>query len=247
MSNVYKSYMGYATAGQWVKRVAGELGMTPRQFLDADIDVFDLLLSAENNPENGLIQGAFRGGMRWEVRYDPATVTVTGIKIYLDDVLAAEWSGAMTAQQFLDDDWPETLVYGSEQADALWTGDGTVFAGAGNDIIELGGNAIAYGEAGQDAFVVYWGGSHITLADYQPGEKILFDMYDSFQELGQAYQGWEAAGNGFTVHFAGSYSPAWSLTIQGASIDQMRLEDLLVGQAGRDAVYAPVMSALGIV
>lgn len=242
--------MGYATAGQWVQRVAAELGMTPRQFMEADIDVFQLLLAVDT-PENGLIRGSFRGGMSWEVRYDPATITVTSVKMYLDGALAVEWSGTMTAQQFLDDDWPETLVYGSAQPDVLWAVNGTIRAGSGNDIVELDGNAgnaiVAYGEAGQDAFVIKSAtGNHITLADYQPGEKILFEDYDSFEMLASDFRGVEYAAHGFTAHF-GWGADTWSLTIEGASVEQMRLEDLLVGQAGNDAVYAPLMSALGIV
>lgn len=249
MSNIFRSYVGYATEGQWAQRAAAELGITPQQFLDSYyIDGFLLLLLSADSPEYGLIHINFRGGLSSEVRYDPATATVTSVKTYLDGALVEEWSGAMTAQQYINFDWPGTLVYGSEQADYLWIGDGTILAGSGNDIVELdGNNAIAYGEAGQDVFDVSGrSGNHITLADYQPGEKIFFYGYESFEMLAQNIRGVEMASNGFTLNFGEGYN-TWSLTILGTSVDQMRLEDLLFGQAGIDAVYAPVMSALGIV
>jgi hypothetical protein len=151
----------------------------------------------------------------------------------------------MTAEAFLADDWPAD-VYGSNGDDYLSAWDNKVFAGAGNDIIELVGNAVGYGQGGADTFVVI-PGDHITIADYQPGEKIFFYGYDDWQSLVSSFRGVSNSGpTGFTLQFGGPGYLQWSLTIQGTPLEQMRIEDILVGQAAHDQVYAPVYAAFGL-
>jgi hypothetical protein len=164
------------------------------------------------------------------------------------------WSGSMSKEQFLYEDWPADTVYGSVEPDILdilYFDHGICFfGGPGNDIIQLGRDTTAYGQEGVDTFEIfdiYEKGAHLTIADYQAGEKILFP-YDTFDELVAAFQGVSnVTDNGFTANFGGAYEPHWSLTIIGTPLDQMNVADLLVGYAGMLTVYGPFLSELGLI
>jgi hypothetical protein len=245
--NTYTQYSNLTQEGRVFQDVAAALSMTPRQLWENDVDIFQLLEAVES-PAPGQLHGIFKAGITMDVSYDPATLTVTHVRLYHNGQLAVEFSGAMTAEAFLYGDWPAD-VYGSNGDDYLFVdGANKVFAGAGNDIIELEGSAVGYGQGGADTFVVMSGqGDHITIADYQPGEKILFYSYDDWQSLVSSFQGVSESGpTGFTLQFGGPGYPQWSLTIQGTPLEQMRVEDLLVGQAAHDQVYAPVYAAFGL-
>ncbi len=253
MGNVSYIYVGYATEGQYFQRLAAQLGMTPQQLWNGGWNVFDMMVSFEI-PTPGQLTASFQGGLLMNVQYDPVTVTVHQLELSYEGQLAYRWQGTMSDHDFLSDVWHSQTVYGSPYADWFFIDrGGTGYGGDGNDVIELEDNATAYGGAGQDAFdlIGFFAGSNFHIADYQPGEKILFSMFESFEELAAAFQGVSGVtANGFTIHFDMPYGPNFSVTIEGVSLEQFSRSNLqevvLVGVQGEQELYAPVMQAFGI-
>ncbi|MGB9632591.1 MAG: hypothetical protein ACPL8I_04635 [Chloroflexaceae bacterium] len=244
-------YHGYAMAAQYFKQLASETGQSVKALIDAPdgLKLLDFLLDY-SFPAPGQLHADFRGGAAWDVQFDPQTYTVTQVVESWNGEAIDRWSGSMSVEQFLSEDWPADTVYGSVEPDMLNVEHGICFGGPGNDIIELDSDATAYGQEGVDAFdLSFYGGEgdHLTIADYQAGEKILFP-YDTFDELVAAFQGVSnVTDNGFTANFGGAYGPHWSLTIIGTPLDQMNVADLLVGETGNQVVYGPPLSELGLI
>jgi len=257
MSNLERHHIGYVQIGQYYRQLAAELGLDREALYEDDFDhLFDIdTLVSWSIPTPGQLQAQFLAGMTMDVRYEPTSLTVTEVWMSLQGRLAYEWSGAMSAQAFLDGYWPVDLSYGSPSADLLFIENGTAYAGNGNDILQMGGNAVAYGQGGRDVFALeYVGhGNNLRIADYEMGERIYFAMYDSVDELIAAFQGVsDVSANRFTLHFAQRFGPHWSLTVEGAGLEPFAAqpnllgEIVLVGLEGAERVYAPVMEAFGI-
>lgn len=251
MTNVARYYVGYAELGAWFQRIAAEFGKTPPEFfmeIGGDLDPNPLALVKTYSIGDGLLTAQLRGDVILTAQFDPQTLTVTHITYSYGGQTALQWEGQMSAAQFLTDDWPPTVYYGSPQADVLeaWSGD-VVYGGAGNDLLVLAeNNAKAYGQAGTDTFLVD-GYGHMTIGDYQPGEKIVFMLYENLAELAADFRGVQAVGNGFRVLFKSAQTPDWSLTFENLRVEQLRLDDLAFAtHATLTGVYQPVFQAFGL-
>jgi len=248
-----KIFMGYQAEGAWFQQIAAELGMSPFELWESESSGLLSLVTSVDEREAGHIDAGLRGNASLRVDYDPATMIVMQVAVSVGGQSAYLWQGSMSADEFLREDWPVEQVYGSAFADSLWVGGGgaTTFAGAGNDIIEMNGCSAgefvtAFGEEGQDAFVVS-GFGNVVIGDYQAGEKILFSDYDSMAALVEDFAGvGPAAGVGFTLNFQNDWGEDWSLTIENFSIDNMRIEDLLADEGSGWGIYGPYIEAMGV-
>ncbi len=244
--NVERNYVGIQPYLTWIKAVAQSVGTSPIQFLDEEINILQFVTSVtETGP--GEVVGTLVGGLTLQVQYDPQALVVRRVEYRIDGELAYVWEGSMSVEAFLMDVYPVDVRYGSNDVDVLSAEDCTVYAGEGNDVIQLMGSGIAYGQGGMDVFdVSNWG--HMTIKDYQPGEKILFPDYDSLTALAADFVGiTPAANNGFTLHFrsGGQNGYDWSLTFENTAPDIRLLDDFLFGDAGEMEVYGPIFARAG--
>ncbi len=257
MSNIAHYHFTPADLGLYFQQAATELGTTPLQLWESGFDLRQALVSL--NLAQGQLTASFRGGASMNMRYDPATMTVTQIELYHQGQLFYEWSGAMSGKEFLCSswpDWPKDIAYGNPEANLLSVRqNATVYADSGNDVIQMEDNAAAFGQAGQDVFALEHvnDGGQLRIADYELGERIYFSMYESMEELGAAFQGVsDVTANRFTLHFAQQYGLHWSLTIEGVGLNEFAAQQnflggiVLVGVEGGNAVYGPVMQAMGL-
>lgn len=254
MTNVTRHYVGYVAEGQYLQRLAAELGLTPLELIESDWNLFDMMLDYDF-PAPGQVTVNFRAGLSMSVQYDPATLTITSADVYYQGQPIYNWRGQMTVEQLVTDDWPETVIYGSDSADYLEIENGTIYAGGGNDIIQIFGNSVVYGGAGREDYAIEYAGhgDNIRIADYQLGERIYFSAYDDFTTLAQSLRGVSATANGFSAQFAAPWpgGSVWTLTIEGVSLDQFAQQGdinqiLLTGVAGEEAIYAPLWQAIGL-
>lgn len=251
MANVANHSVGYTEIGAWFQRIAAELGQTPLAFFmqSGKYLGFNPITQVKGfSIEDGLLTAQLRGDVTLTAHFVPQTLTVTRIVYSHNGKTAFEWAGQMTAEQFLTDDWPPTTYYGSGQADIIEAfGGDLIYGGAGQDLLVLsGGSAKVYGQADTDTFIID-GFGELSIGDYQPGEKIMFEGYESLAELAADFKGVQTTGNGFRLLFKGAYTPQWSLSFENLSMEQLRLEDLAFGtDATRVGVYQQVFAAFGL-
>lgn len=246
MATILTYHDDYHLIVQYIQQLAADLGTTVTGLSTPNLSN---LYRPEVEYKDDYIVEHFPGGMDWEIVQDPSTYTVTNFRVLFNGSLFCEVQGLMTPEELSSGEWPVTTIHGSNKDDWFFIGNGvTGYGGGGNDILELQGGAIAYGGPGLDGYhLAYFGdGGQMRIADYEAGEKILFSMYDSFDELASAFKGVTNDANGFTVHFGQPDGTQWSLAIEGTPLEAMRLEDLLVGDAGLEQLYAPLWEALGI-
>ncbi len=256
MANIGRNHMGIEAFFSWVQNAAAEVGRTPADFLFESDGLLQWLKSHQFLSED-VVRGWFPGGMVWDVRFVPSTMQVTEIRISVNDQPFYEWMGLSSWDEFVVEDWPVDVSYGSPYSDWLSTWEGnTVYAGAGDDLIESdvwGGAATIFGHEGRDAYLFYSCGNaaQVTLADYELGERLYFDMYDTLEDLLQhVVNVRDASAQGFTVDFRSPQDPhdGWSLRFEGVSLEQFVAQDLnqviVTGVQGDGSFFAPYLSLL---
>lgn len=240
--NVVREYVGVLPYLSWFKSLAQSLGVSPLELYEDGVDLLRIVTSVTQTSP-GEVVGHLIGGVTLHVRYDPQTLVVHRVEYYYNNALVTSWEGSMSVQQFLADDYPVDVRYGSQYADVLYIDAGTVYAGDGNDVIQLEGG-VAYGEGGMDVFEVSnWG--HMTIKDYQTGEKILFPDYANLGQLAADFVGVTQAAGGFTLNFS-TQGRHWSLTFENTALDTRLLDDFLFGREGTIQVYGPILAQVGL-
>lgn len=179
--------------------------------------------------------------------------TINRVESYYQNQLVIVETGAVSVDDYINDNYLTTFLYGSDENNWLDTYQALNVDGkGGTDVISISifdqQSLSVWGGAGDDIFEIMINDPHfpspktVVFKDYQPNEKLIFSDFDSLDELLASITNVQDNGNSWSVTFQNQVT----LVFENSSLAQLNIQNVLTGDAADQFALENLPKLMGL-